>query len=89
MSCIGDVCQVLAGLPLIVSGSVGASFIVLVGVSLRLYEECSHIVLNILLHQQIIFCVIVEKHIVLVVLVHDLINLIILIKVQAGSCLHF
>ena len=62
MRCIRNICQIVILLPFagVAGGGVWASFWVLRVVWLRLYNKSSHIILNILLHQKIIFIIIID-----------------------------
>lgn len=86
VSCVGYVRQILP-LTLIVLSSIWAPFDVLGVVRFRLYDEGSHIIFNVLLHEQVILTILVQ-HLLLIVPFHYFIHSVILVEVETLLLIH-
>lgn len=83
--CVRDVCQILS-LALVVGRCVGAALRVLRVVCLGVHDEGCHVVLNILLHEQVVLTILIKK-IIAIVAFHYFIDSIVLIKVEGAACI--
>lgn len=85
---VRDVRQVATwlSLSLVIGGCIGAPLGILRVMRLWLNDESGHVILDILLHQQVVLAVVVDK-LVLVVALHDFIHSVIVVEVQRASLL--
>lgn len=85
---IGDVRQVATGLPLslVISRRVRAPLWILRVVRLWLNNESRHIILNVLLHQEVVLAIVIDE-LVLVIAFHYFIHSVIVVEVQGTGLL--